>query len=227
MVIVSGGFFTLLHFYISQIDHTFYTLYTTLIIMGVQHSAPWSYDTEFTHDSKTYQNDGSFKWMLTNGLAKRVTDLEAQVSQLQFEKRNLELHIEQANEVIFEYEREEEQNQAEPPACDPSFDYQKYFHSNDYHKDHEITLPNFLPPNLVNSMTCPITQEVMHDPWMDYEGNTYEKNAILDHIKKSKTSPITRNPLDATPQFLFPNRQLYNSIQVLRTDQLPSAPHNH
>ena len=76
-------------------------------------------------------------------------------------------------------------------------------------------------------MTCPITQEVMHDPWMDYEGNTYEKNAILDHIKKSKTSPITRNPLDATPQFLFPNRQLYNSIQALRTDHLPSAPHNH
>lgn len=145
-------------------------------------------------------------------LSNRILDLEKQNAILAH-------NLDQADSLIIEME-----NDTTPPPPSPrdsSFDYQTYFFSQDYFlPNHEITVPIILPPNLVDSLSCPITHEIIHDPWIDYEGNTYEKTAILTHLKKSKTSPITRNPLDATPQFLFPNRQLYNIIQSLRNDNI-------
>tara|TARA_Y100001954_G_C15461908_1_gene431294 strand:- start:50 stop:565 length:516 start_codon:yes stop_codon:yes gene_type:complete len=145
-------------------------------------------------------------------LSNRILDLEKQNAILAH-------NLDQADSLIIEME-----NHTTPPTPSPrdsSFDYQTYFFSQDYFlPNHEITVPIILPPNLVDSLSCPITHEIIHDPWIDYEGNTYEKTAILEHLKKSKTSPITRNPLDATPQFLFPNRQLYNIIQSLRNDNI-------
>jgi len=177
--------------------------------MGSQYSTQSFYNYDFFHNFKTYHPFDTSKRSLANGLARRVSDLEE-------EKKDLERRLEWSDEIISKYEEED------PPPISPrdsSFDYQTYFFSQDYFlPNHEITVPIILPPNLVDSLSCPITHEIIHDPWIDYEGNTYEKTAILTHLKKSKTSPITRNPLDATPQFLFPNRQLYNIIQSLRTD---------
>ena len=53
---------------------------------------------------------------------------------------------------------------------------------------------------------CPITFEVMREPVIDHEGNTYEKSAILEWIQRDHRSPITRNPLSA--EQLIPNRAL-------------------
>lgn len=61
-------------------------------------------------------------------------------------------------------------------------------------------------------LTCPITGERMKDPVVDPEGNTYEREAILNWLSRQHTSPITRSPLQ--PQDLVPNRalaQLLNS----------------
>ena len=63
---------------------------------------------------------------------------------------------------------------------------------------------------------CPITGEVMKDPVSDREGNTYERAAIEDWLRRNPTSPITRTPLDASS--LAPNRALKNMIEeFLRT----------
>uniref|UniRef100_A0A6C0H4B2 U-box domain-containing protein n=1 Tax=viral metagenome TaxID=1070528 RepID=A0A6C0H4B2_9ZZZZ len=51
---------------------------------------------------------------------------------------------------------------------------------------------------------CPITQHVMKEPVIDHEGNTYEKSAILQWLKTSNRSPITRNVISASQ--LIPNR---------------------
>jgi hypothetical protein len=56
---------------------------------------------------------------------------------------------------------------------------------------------------------CPITQEVMREPVIDREGNTYEKSAILEWLKSTNTSPITRNVISALE--LVPNRALIQS----------------
>ena len=74
-----------------------------------------------------------------------------------------------------------------------------------------------LSENFIESVTCPITKEIMIDPWIDYEGNSYEKKAIVGYLKRTSTSPITRNPLSLNLQQLFPNRALRDIIQILKT----------
>ncbi|CAF1569447.1 unnamed protein product [Didymodactylos carnosus] len=45
------------------------------------------------------------------------------------------------------------------------------------------------------SLICPITFELFRDPVVAEDGHTYEKQAIIDWIKRNQTSPITRQPL--------------------------------
>ena len=80
----------------------------------------------------------------------------------------------------------------------------------------EPELRDDIPENLLDTFRCPITLAVMEDPWVDYEGNTYEKNAILEVLETECISPITRNPLMSVSNQLFPNRALKNTIDSLR-----------
>jgi len=64
------------------------------------------------------------------------------------------------------------------------------------------------------SYYCPITHELMQDPVIDHEGNTYERKAIETWIEKNPTSPFTKNPL--TLADLHPNRALRDSIDLVR-----------
>jgi hypothetical protein len=59
---------------------------------------------------------------------------------------------------------------------------------------------------------CPITQDVMKEPVIDKEGNTYEKSAILEWLKTNNKSPITRNVISASE--LIPNRALIQSTST-------------
>jgi hypothetical protein len=63
-------------------------------------------------------------------------------------------------------------------------------------------------------MNCPITYELMEDPVIDREGNTYEKKAIMAWLKDNYTSPLTRNDLDEDD--LVPNRALKNLIEEFK-----------
>jgi len=51
----------------------------------------------------------------------------------------------------------------------------------------------------------------MKDPWMDPEGNSYEKKEIYQWLEKNTTSPITRAELKK--EQLVPNRALKKIIQ--------------
>lgn len=70
----------------------------------------------------------------------------------------------------------------------------------------EQTVEQTLP----QSFFCPLTMNVMVEPVIDYEGNTYERNAILTWLKDHDTSPVTRNPL--TINNLIPNRAIRDAI---------------
>jgi hypothetical protein len=61
------------------------------------------------------------------------------------------------------------------------------------------------------SFKCPITLQIMRDPVIDPEGNTYERSAIESHLRRSQTSPMTRSPL--TVGMLQPNRALKEIIE--------------
>lgn len=57
---------------------------------------------------------------------------------------------------------------------------------------------------------CPLTMEVMLDPVLDAEGNTYERAAVLEWLQQHRTSPISRQPL--SERMLIPNNSLRESI---------------
>jgi hypothetical protein len=73
--------------------------------------------------------------------------------------------------------------------------------------DHKQT---FVPPDFY----CPITGELMVDPVSDPEGHTYEKSQILTWLSTSKTSPITRSPLNK--EDLTDNIAMKRSIESIR-----------
>ncbi|KAM0718955.1 hypothetical protein Q7P37_006027 [Cladosporium fusiforme] len=51
--------------------------------------------------------------------------------------------------------------------------------------------PREIPDHLIDM----ITFEPMHDPVMTINGHSYERSTIYEHLKRSKTDPLTREPL--------------------------------
>jgi len=66
---------------------------------------------------------------------------------------------------------------------------------------------------------CPITQELMKDPVIGPDGQTYERSAIISWVQKHGTSPITRLPMKIDQ--LFPNRALKNTIEDMLAGKEP------
>lgn len=69
------------------------------------------------------------------------------------------------------------------------------------HEEKEREVPQYF--------ICPITQEIMQDPVIGLDGNSYERSAIEEWLAKSPISPLTRQPMGGT---LIPNRQLKEAI---------------
>ena len=96
-------------------------------------------------------------------------------------------------------------------CCDPSF------------------APSFCFPSCLRSLfsahsrTVPTANasRVAADPVMDPEGNSYERSAIEDWLRRNATSPVTRSPL--TPQQLAPNRALRDAIEEALGEHTPAA----
>ena len=65
--------------------------------------------------------------------------------------------------------------------------------------------------NLNEFLMCPITHQVMIDPVVAKDGNTYEREAIQSWFKKSPTSPVTSEYMDS--QELLPNHAMRSIIK--------------
>ena len=50
--------------------------------------------------------------------------------------------------------------------------------------------------DVFDTLKCPITYELFRDPVIGSDGHTYERENITAWIKKHRTSPITREPMD-------------------------------
>ena len=57
---------------------------------------------------------------------------------------------------------------------------------------------------------CPLSLNLMEDPVIDPEGNSYERSVIESWLRVSGTSPTTRNPLSMS--MLCPNKALKTAI---------------
>jgi len=63
-----------------------------------------------------------------------------------------------------------------------------------------------------DELCCKITMELMEEPVVAQSGMTYEKSALMDHLKRNrKTDPITRKPID--DEYIFENIALKQKIE--------------
>lgn len=62
---------------------------------------------------------------------------------------------------------------------------------------------------------CCITHEIMRDPLIDRDGNSYDRAAIERWLAEKGTSPMTRNPMSIHD--LVPNRALKDAIDAILT----------
>lgn len=82
----------------------------------------------------------------------------------------------------------------------------------------ELRSPKIKPLGISNTqiMTCPITKDIMDDPYMCFlDGYSYEKSAIIQCLTESRKSPITRKslPEGATiKNYIVENRALKDII---------------
>lgn len=90
------------------------------------------------------------------------------------------------------------------------------------------TVPKADDSDLPEGFKCPLSFEVMVDPVVDPEGNSYERSHIEAWLAKSETSPITRSKL--TVAQLAPNRALREAIEAhyqkmgLKVPEIPPKP---
>lgn len=69
-----------------------------------------------------------------------------------------------------------------------------------------------------NTFTCRLTMEIFRDPVATPSGISYEKSALLDHLKKvGSFDPVTRQPL--SPSQLVPNLGLRTATQEYLDDR--------
>jgi len=50
-------------------------------------------------------------------------------------------------------------------------------------------------PSIIESITCPITRDIMREPVVARDGQTYEKTAIIAWLSNHNNSPITNDPI--------------------------------
>ena len=66
------------------------------------------------------------------------------------------------------------------------------------------------PPEPPDAFVCPITQELMDEPVMAFDGHTYERRAIERWFKRRQTSPKTGEQL--ANAVLLPNHGMRGLI---------------
>lgn len=83
-------------------------------------------------------------------------------------------------------------------------------------------------PNL-SEYKCPITKELMHYPFVDPWGFSYEKEAIQKWVKEKKSSPISKFPLkksDLRPNYFLMGKQakVYRDLLAEATSEIYLSP---
>ncbi|CAB9519140.1 SAM and U-box domain-containing protein 1 [Seminavis robusta] len=82
-------------------------------------------------------------------------------------------------------------------------------HSSGSEPPADSTTDDDIPPilSILDLFVCPITEQLLRDPVIDRDGNTFERRALVKWIKEEGTSPITRRPLMV--------QQLYDNTTLL------------
>merc|ERR1712048_944080 len=64
-------------------------------------------------------------------------------------------------------------------------------------------------------LMCPVTLALLVDPVTTKYGHTYERSAIAEHLERSQTDPLTKQPL--TTADVFPNYCIAQALSDYRS----------
>ncbi len=78
------------------------------------------------------------------------------------------------------------------------------------HEEKELKIQASGVNSTPEHFTCPITKEMMTNPVIAPDGYSYEQSVIIEWLKKTAVSPMTRQVM--TIEQLIPNRQLKEAI---------------
>ena len=70
---------------------------------------------------------------------------------------------------------------------------------------------------VTDNLTCPIQQEIPHDPIVAKDGHVYGKEALFKWLRTHRTSPMTREPLEMTD--ITDAKYLRELCNLLRDDR--------
>jgi U-box domain len=134
-------------------------------------------------------------------------------SSLLLTDESIEFYPNRALQAILKQQDEyEKRNSKESPVVAASYANGWWFHDLTKHSS----------PPLPEAFYCPITCDIMVDPWIGPDGSTYEYDGIeawLAQSDRDACSPVTRQTLSLGQ--LRPNHALYELIQ-LETQRPPS-----
>lgn len=122
------------------------------------------------------------------------------------DRHNEDEEVEQQEETAPAVADEEGRHHKEAKQDVPAFHGLKASSTIKKEKEEESRNTRAIPDGFV----CPLTLEVMVDPVLDAEGNTYERKSLLEWLKNYRQSPISRQPLNQ--KFLVPNIALRDAI---------------
>ena len=77
---------------------------------------------------------------------------------------------------------------------------------------YEEIISYYIKERLLNILKCPLTGKILNNPVITPDGRTFEKDAILEKIKKDGKNPLTENELK--------EKQLIQNILVLKILQI-------
>jgi U-box domain len=135
---------------------------------------------------------------------------------------SIEFYPNRALQAILKHQDDYEKCQHTTSASDPSNDSLAAANANGWWFHDPIKHPS---PPLPEAFYCPITCDIMVDPWIGPDGSTYEYDGIeawLAQSDRDACSPVTRQALSLGQ--LRPNHALYELIQW-ETQRPPSERH--
>ena len=81
-------------------------------------------------------------------------------------------------------------------------------------KDNKINHINQIIKRIADHLICPITNSLIEDPLVTFEGHTYENKGIKDWLEKHETDPNTRTNIKGTP--FYPNFAIMNISGIIK-----------
>ena len=71
-----------------------------------------------------------------------------------------------------------------------------------------------IPSGFTEFFKCPLSKQLMRDPVIAFDGNTYERSEIKKYLKKYNKSPVTGQP--ARTSMVFPNNVMKKQIAAFQ-----------